>query len=411
MNIPVMSKTLYLSRTGMLEPLGQSQVLSYLRGLSREFEVTLISFERSEHLREADQLARIEELCASHGIRWVRKRYLQRPRVMASALNLLSLFFVTWREARRSGARLIHARSYVPAAAGWAVSRLSGIPYIFDMRSLWPEELVTSKRMRRGSWLHKLIFAAEGRLLRDAAAIVSLTRAALPYLNAVHPGALWGERVRVIPTCTDLERFRPLGPAAKEQNEFVVSCHGSLTNGWFDVSALAQVFSRLAEARPEARFEVITRDRADLVLARLGGAQNYRDRLSIYPARAAEIHEKLQRHSLSVFFYVPGATSELGRSPTRMGEALACGIPVLTTYGVGDVAKILRDDRVGVVLDALDHRALTAGLAELDALMKDPELSGRCRRVAESIYSLESGTKRYAGLYHDLLDGAPAASR
>ena len=397
--------TLYLSRTGMLEPLGESQVLSYLRGLSSEFEITLISFERDEHLREVGQVARLGELCAAHNIRWVRQRYLQRPRLAASAINLTTLFFVSWREAKRSGARLIHTRSYVPAAAGWAGSRLSGIPYIFDMRSLWPEELILSNRMRRGSWLHKLIFAAEGRLIKDAAAVVSLTRAALPYLEEAHPGALSDDRVSIIPTCTDLERFQPMNPALKDGAPFVISCHGSLTNGWFDVVALSRVFESLAQARPHANFEIITRDPPEDVLARLSGAVGYQDRLSIYSARASEIHTNLQRHALSVFFYVPGAISELGRSPTRMGEALACGIPVLTTSGVGDVEKVLCDGSVGVVLDGVSDKAVSAALVQLDSLMDDPELSVRCRRVAEDVYSLEAGTRKYSEVYHTIIDG------
>ena len=86
-------------------------------------------------------------------------------------------------------------------------------------------------------------------------------------------------------------------------------------------------------------------------------------------------------------------------------------MPVLTASGVGDVADILRDGRVGVVLDALDEDALSAGLVELDMLLKDPELPARCRRVADSIFALESGTQSYSRLYHELIDGTGQASR
>ena len=269
-----MTPTLYLSRTGMLEPLGQSQVLSYLKGLSQDHAITLISVERAADLADGEQLARMQAVCDAHGIRWVRLRYRQRPRVAASALNLTALVYHSWREARRSRARLIHARSYIPAAAAWAISRISGIPYIFDMRSLWPEELITSGRLRRGSRLHRLIFRAEGRLLSDAATVVSLTRAGARYLDTAHPGRLPAERVRVIPTCTDLDRFRPAKQTARDAAGAgpVIGCHGSLASGWFRTDLLAAMFDRLADRLPEARFEIITRDDPAWVRHRRAGA-------------------------------------------------------------------------------------------------------------------------------------------
>ena len=115
--------TLYLSRTGMLEPLGQSQVLSYLRGLSDTYAVTLISFERDVDLADRAELARIGRICADHGIRWIRLPYRRRPRILAAAWNLTTLVGQTWRAARRHKATLIHARSYIPAAAACAPGR------------------------------------------------------------------------------------------------------------------------------------------------------------------------------------------------------------------------------------------------------------------------------------------------
>jgi len=38
--------TLYLTRNGLLEPLGQSQVIAYLRGLSQNYKITLITYEK-----------------------------------------------------------------------------------------------------------------------------------------------------------------------------------------------------------------------------------------------------------------------------------------------------------------------------------------------------------------------------
>ena len=57
-------KTLYITRNGMCEPLGQSQVLAYLRGLSKSYAYTLISFEKPEDLADGEELSAREVFTA-----------------------------------------------------------------------------------------------------------------------------------------------------------------------------------------------------------------------------------------------------------------------------------------------------------------------------------------------------------
>ncbi|MEG3089310.1 glycosyltransferase [Sphingomonas sp. PB4P5] len=399
-----MTSVIYISRTGMLEPLGQSQVLAYLKGLSTKHEITLISFERDADLLDRAHLSQIDAACAEHGIRWIKLRYRQKPRILASTFNLIQIIYHTAREVRSTHAKLIHARSYIPAAAAWAVSRITGTPYVFDMRSLWPEELITSGRMRRGSFLHKLIFKAERRLLSDAKIVVSLTQAGARYLQSVHPDTFSNDQLRVIPTCADLDRFTP-APEAKGPAP-LIGCHGSLNNGWFRVDLLAKMFDLLAARLPQARFEIITREDPAAVLAALSSAlgvvPDWYARLTISRAKASEIHERLQRQSLSMFFYASGAASELGRSPTRMGESLGCGVPVLANEGVGDVAETIRQSQVGYVIDGEDEAALRRAADAAIVLLRDPDIAERCRQAAEKIYSLDTGVQSYQSIYHQI---------
>lgn len=148
-----MIPTLYLTRNGLLEPLGQSQVLAYLRGLSRHYQITLITYEKDGDRADAVRVAAMRAECERLGIRWLPQRFRARPKVIAPALSMLRLIWLTRREVRGQGVRLIHARSYIPAAAAFFVSRMTGVPFLFDMRALWPEELITAGRQKRSSHL------------------------------------------------------------------------------------------------------------------------------------------------------------------------------------------------------------------------------------------------------------------
>ena len=403
------ASTLYLTRNGLLEPLGQSQVLSYLKGLSRDHQITLITFEKPEDLADTQAMVKADADCKAHGIDWRPKSFRHRPKLLAPAWCMFEMFWSALQAARRGDAQLIHARSYLPAAAAWAVFRLTGTPFIFDMRALWPEELVTAGRLRRGSIIHKALVGLERRCLRDAAMVVSLTEAATHYLKQQYPNELADQDIAIIPTCTNLERFML---SSEPPGARVYGCIGTVLSGWFRLDWLAGFYLQVAARDHDALFEVVTRDEKDAVRSALDPDGILGDRLAIYPLPSDRVQGALQKQSASVMFYAGGETSELGRSPTRMGEVLGCGVPVVANEGVGDVADIIRRYNVGVIVKDGSEATMTTALDELAALRSDPDLPSRCRKAAEEVFSLEAGTEAYRKIYADILghpDGPVAA--
>lgn len=395
-----MPRTLYLTRNGLLEPLGQSQVISYLRGLSQDYQITLITYEKPEDWANTDAMARARADCESQGIHWLPQKFRSRPKIFAAALSMLRMVWLVWKEVRRGGISLIHARSYIPAAVALVVSRIIGVPFIFDMRALWPEELITSGRLSRGSLLHRTIVAAERACLRRAGGVVSLTWAGLDHLKCIYPEEMSGQRIAVIPTCADLDRFKP---AVASPERRVIGCLGTVLSGWFQLNWLAAFLVAAAKRDPAMIFEITTRDDADRVRAALDPNDDLGDRLHIAPSATNKVQEVLQGQLASVIFYAGGQTSELGRSPTRMAEILGCGLPVVANPGVGDVADIIRRYNVGVLVNNDSEASMEEALGKLEFLMSDPELVSRCRIAAEEVFSLESGTQAYLGLYEDIL--------
>lgn len=397
-----MTPTIYITRNGLLEPLGQSQVLAYVRGLSRYYRITLITYEKDEDRADVALMAAMRAECDRLGIRWLPQRFRPRPKLIAPALSMVRMAWLVWREVQSQGARLIHARSYIPSAVAMSVSRITGVPFIFDMRALWPEELITAGRLRRGSLLHRAIVAAERSCLRRAAAVVSLTHAAVDHLNCTYPADMAGQKVTVIPTCADLDRFVP---AAHRLPHRVIGCLGTVLSGWFRLDWLASFLSVAAARDEDTVFELTTMDDPARVRAALDPDGRLGERLRISSAAPEDVHRVLQGQTASVMFYAGGEVSELGRSPTRMAEILGCGRPVVANEGVGDVARIIRDYRVGVLAQGHDPQAMAAAWTDLMALLKDPDLASRCRKAAEEVFSLEAGTASYARLYHHLTYG------
>ena len=88
--------------------------------------------------------------------------------------------------------------------------------------------------------------------------------------------------------------------------------------------------------------------------------------------------------------------------PTKIGEFLACGRPIVVNKGLGDMDKFIKEFNVGVSLDG-NSINLKKSAAELINLVLDPETPDRCRALAEKHFSMEVGAKRYLDLYGQML--------
>ena len=395
-------RVLYITRNGLLEPLGQSQIFPYLKGLASSVSITLISFEKPADWADRPARSRAQQQGRQLGIRWIPLCFRAKPRPWAPAGAIPQLALVAfWQWRRRHRPDLIHARSYVPAAIALLLHRLTGVPFIFDMRALWPEELITAGRLRRGSWLHKTLLWLERRCLHEASGVVSLTHAAVNYLQGTYPRELDIQRIVVIPTCADLQRFQPA--PASPTSPLVIGCIGTVLSGWFLIDWLRAFMEAITRVDTTARFELISRDAPEEIIKALNPSPAWRDCLRIDAAHPDQMPAIVRRHTASVMFYAGGAISELGRSPTRMAEVLGCGRPVVANPGVGDVEQVIRAHGVGVLASGPSVAEMDACAAELLALLKDPQLAHRCRRTAEELFSLEAGTTAYRQLYADIL--------
>ncbi len=94
---------------------------------------------------------------------------------------------------------------------GWFAARLRhpGVPWIFEIRDLWPESAVTTGVLTKGSLLTRGLYALERWASRSADRINVLTPAFRDDL--VTRGLATADRIAFIPNGADVEMFKP-GP-------------------------------------------------------------------------------------------------------------------------------------------------------------------------------------------------------
>lgn len=99
------------------------------------------------------------------------------------------------------------------AIPGWVAALVRRIPWVFEVRDLWPESAVTTGVLSRGAPLTRLLYALERWACRSAARVNVLTPAFRD--DIVQRGLAGPEKIIFIPNGGDVEMFTP-GPRENE---------------------------------------------------------------------------------------------------------------------------------------------------------------------------------------------------
>jgi len=389
---------LYISYDGALEPLGQSQVLPYLRGLSsRGAAITLISFEKPADAMVPGRIETLRAELAGQRIRWIPVRFHARPRLLAKPLDLLLGMVRAGAAVTRDRVHIIHARSYVAALIAWLLTRVFRVRFIFDMRGFWADERVEGGLWPADGLLYRLAKRLERRFVEDADTIVTLTeRARLTVEGWARSGA---PQVVVVPTCVDLVRFPRAERTGRADDARVFVYAGSLGT-WYLLDEMLRFIEEARARCPRTRMLIVTRDR-EAAAAGLSRSRLAPERVTIVSAASAEMPTWLREADAGLAFYKPGWGRQ-GTCPTKVGEYLATGLPVVVNDAVGDMGSVVTANRVGVALSQFTPEARVRALDELHDLWSDASLAARCRHLAESYFSLDVGVDRYWDVYRRL---------
>lgn len=395
-----MARVLYLSYDGLAEPLGQAQILEYLVHLAKVHAITLVTFEKADS--DPSATARVLELTRTNGIRWVRLRYHKRFKLMAALFDSLIGFIACAWHILIQKIDIVHARGYVPGAMASLLKTALGVKFLFDMRGFWPDQRADCGAWDRKGLSYRLAKRAERTLLLSADTVVSLTSAAVrdmqsfPYMNGRQPP------YAVIPTCVNLDSFRPAEPldGRDDVSRFTVGCVGNVTL-WYRFDEMLKAFCVIQSLRPEARLLFVNRDDHQYIREAMKSAGIAESSATIVAARYEDVPSRMRDIDMALFFLKEFASMS-AVCPTRLGELLACGIPVMTNTGFGDAREIVESPGAGVIVDDFGDAALRRAAEKMVALHADPATRVRCRRAAESHFSLEKGVASYDRLYRGL---------
>jgi len=392
-------RSLYVCYLSLEDPLVESQVMAYLEGLARHgHTIHLLTFETGRLTRSRRRGLRGRT--RARGVHWHGLRYHKRPSLPATALDALSGAFMCAWLLRRHRLDAVHARSHVPAAMSMLAARLAPHELIFDIRGLMAEEYVDLGRWHRGGLAFRITKRAERAAIRRAAGIVVLTER-VRRLRCVeqHRGEM-----RVIPCCADVDRLAAAGTrrATVRQRLGVgarpVLAYVGKLGGWYMDAEMVDFVAAARAEIPGLFFLVLTQGDSNDLERRLTGRGITSSDYALTAVEHARLGDLLAAADAAIALIRP-VPSKVASSPTKIGECLAAGLPVVAT-DIGDVKSLLQRSRSGLILDDFSTAAYREAARELASMLADPATAGRCVATADEHLSLEGiGIPRYDSLY------------
>ncbi len=393
----------------MTDPLGQSQVLPYLIGLTKQGnQFHLISFEKKERFEEERQ--KIELLCKSAGIQWHPLPYTKKPPLLSTIYDVRQMSTLANSLHRKHNFDIVHCRSYIAGLIGLRMKKRYQTKFLFDMRGFWADE-----RIEGGIWniknpIFKTVYnffkRNEQLFFNNSDHIISLTYSGKKEILKMDP-SISKRKITVIPCCVDLEKFNPKNYSEDKINEIknelniqlndiILGYVGSIGT-WYMLDEMLDFYIVFKEKFTTSKFLFITSENPVYILERANTKGINLESLIIKKSEHNKVPAYMLVFDYSIFFIKP-TFSKSASSPTKQAELMAMGIPIICNSGVGDTDSIIIDHSAGSVIYKFDSETYKQLLDQ--GILFDRT---KATQAAKNEFSLNEGIARYQKAYESLV--------
>jgi glycosyltransferase involved in cell wall biosynthesis len=407
-------KILFISYDGLTDPLGQSQVIPYLAGLTKyNYEFTILSCDKPHLYKKNKEY--VERLIAPYPIKWISVPYHKNPPVLSSIFDFYQLKKKARSLHKKERFDMVHTRPGIPTLVALWLKKKYGVKFLNDVRGFWADERVDGGMWNLKNPLFKKVYNFFKKHEYECIEMSDYTTCLTYHAkNEMHTWKNISNQpipIEVIPCSADLKLFDPknIDSTLKEnlrnelgikENDFIVSYLGSI-GGWYLTEEMMQFFKILLAKLPQTKFLFISPHRHEIII---DAAKKYNipaDRIIVKKGDRHQVPALLSFSNYSLFFIKP-CYSKISSSPTKHGEIMAMGIPVITNAGVGDVEEITNRYNAGIVLKSLsktEYQKAVDLIVEGKIFSSEEIISG-----AKEYYDLEAAIQKYLCVYKKILN-------
>jgi len=399
-------RSLYISNLGLMDNLGMTQILPYIKGLAeRGVEFTIISYEKKEHIDNKHKIKHLKRILDKYGIKWVTLQYHRR---WGNIYDIIVGIFAAVKALFRSRIDTVHVRASIPMIFGFPIAKIFGKKIIYDRRGTMKGDLIDDVNIRNVfsvNFLANILERIDRFFIRHSDAVIVLSEKGKKFLKERDLTDRQDTACEAIPCCVDINRFVNSGSTVQQalnlSNKFVITYVGSLGTCYL-LDEMIDFFNVLKKIEKNAFFLIVSHSDKKMIESKFVNKQVFKESYTIVNVSPDEVSDWLSKSKCSVMF-IKEVECKIGSSPTKFAESLAAGIPVIINKGIGDTEDIVRSNRVGCIIESLDEISYRSSISCVQELLKDKtSLEHRCQQTAERLFSMKLGIEKYEKIYESL---------
>ena len=293
------------------------------------------------------------------------------------------------------------------ALAAWWTAAWKRVPFVFEVRDLWPESLQAVGAADEKSLLHGVLGAVAGFLYQRADKIVVVTPAFKEHL--IHYWKVPGEKISIVPNGVETDLFAPQSAESDRQtraslgmaDKFVV-CYSGTMGMAHGLDTLLEASRQLRDRMPTVQF-LLVGEGADKERIVASARANSLSNLTFLDQQPREKIPALISASHACLVLLKKSDVFKTVIPTKMLEFMACARPVIVGVD-GQARQIVEDARAGIVIEPENAGQLAQAI---DSLAHDAERARQMgtngRAYIQSNYSRQETAGTYIGVLSDLV--------
>lgn len=356
--------TLYITYDGLTDPLGKAQIIPYLISISQHpRKLIVLSFEKKELSFKINSTKKILD---SYNIIWVHLNFSNKFKIISKIIDLIKILFLSFYLTIRHKVKIIHGRGSLPSFYGYLIKKIFNLKLIFDCRGLWADERVDNNswdlNRKIYNFIYKLFKKIENLLFRNSDAIIVLTNNIVSYLDIKYNKI--SDNIFSIPCCVDYEVFNENLSFDKVKfmnDEFGISDYqyifyysGSL-GGIYQLEKMLDFFKVINNSFPKTYFLFFTPNikilQKELLKKKYDTCKN---NIKFKNLDRKDLPKFISLCDMMIYFIKP-TFSKRASCPTKLGESLSLGVPIITNSGIGDIDQIFEKIKPGFLFQDLNN--------------------------------------------------------
>ncbi len=391
-----MVKVLYFSYDGLLDPLGASQIVPYVSAISSAgHSLTIVSYEKVGRTKE--QIEFMEKKLQKIGVRWVRLQF--KPGKLWAIKRLIIGVLLIRKLCRDLQPDFLHLRGFIPAVI--FQFSLIKIPFLYDFRGFALGEWIDIGKLNPSSPLYLILKKLDQKAVKNASGLVVLEECAKNLLKYTYE--VPNVPLKVIRTCTDVRRYKKHKNLCYKKSRPLrfVFLGGARFPYRPDLALL--LIEKFIEHGYDCYIDFINESDHSIIEKAKELTNISEDKVKILSCKHSEIPNILGTYDCGI---VMVETSYWRRvcSPTKMGEYLAGGLPVISLKGIDAIDELAKRTECIVTVSSEELEGCFQGdrAQKILSLIKSTGIFQKCKNLAKDEFNLEVASNLYIELYTEI---------